>query len=201
MSNTGIARGSTGIISKLRSDGNTIAVLPHVCLTQAVASLGKGVQRVVREEAGRDQSRNRFLFLWFSMISLKMRLKMGKKTALLAGFAFMGLLAAFYLSASVHAAAKGDAKAAMDVYKKNCERCHGEKGKGDGAAGKFLKVKPADWTDKARMSKLTEKELTEVINKGGGAVGKSPVMPGFADKLKPQDVENLIALIREMSGT
>jgi mono/diheme cytochrome c family protein len=98
------------------------------------------------------------------------------------------------------AAGKGDPKAAMATFKKNCERCHGPEAKGDGPAGKFLKVKPADWTDKSRMSKLTDAELTQAITKGGGAVGKSPVMPPFGDKFTSQEIENLIALIRQLEA-
>jgi mono/diheme cytochrome c family protein len=126
--------------------------------------------------------------------------KMLKKTSMLAAFlslVFMGLVS---FTQNSRAAAKGDAKAAMDIFTKNCQRCHGDHGKGDGPAGKFLKTKPADWTDKARMSKLTEADLKTVITKGGAGVGKSPVMPAFADKLKDQDVDNLIALIHQMGG-
>jgi mono/diheme cytochrome c family protein len=115
--------------------------------------------------------------------------------------AMVASLAVLFLTITRNASAqKGDAAAAMQVFKKECVRCHGEQGKGDGPAGKLLKVKPADWSDTAKMSKLTDQELTTVISKGGTSVGKSPLMPGFASKLKPEDIQNLIALIRQMSG-
>jgi len=117
-------------------------------------------------------------------------------------FAMAVSLAMLLLTIGRNAAAQsGDAKAAMQVFKKECVRCHGEQGKGDGPAGKLLKVKPADWSDTAKMSKVSDQELTTGISKGGTSVGKSPLMPGFASKLKPQDIQNLIALIRQMSGT
>ena len=127
-----------------------------------------------------------------------MGLKMLKRTVMFAAFVSLATMGIVCLTQSSRAAAKGDAKAAMDVFTKNCLRCHGDHGKGDGPAGKFLKTKPADWTDKARMSKMTDSDLKTVITKGGGAVGKSPVMPAFGDKLKDQDVENLIALIHQV---
>ena len=124
-----------------------------------------------------------------------------KKITSLIALASLISLAALYLAPQeVRGAGKGDAKASLEVYKANCLRCHGDKGKGDGPAAKLLKTKPADWTDKARMSKLTEKDLVTVITKGGGAVGKSPVMPAFGEKLKGQDVQNLIALMAQMGS-
>ena len=87
----------------------------------------------------------------------------------LAVLAFLVLLAAL-IARAAQAAAKGDAKAGLEIFKKQCLRCHGEHGKGDGPAAKLLKTKPADWTDKARMSKLTENDLFTVISKGGVAV-------------------------------
>ncbi len=129
-----------------------------------------------------------------------MGLKMLKRTAIFAAFVSLVSIGIVCFTQSSQAAPKGDAKAAADVFTKNCQRCHGDHGKGDGPAGKFLKTKPADWTDKARMSKITDADLKTVITKGGAAVGKSPVMPAFGDKLKDQDVENLIALIHEIGG-
>ncbi|MBI4483167.1 MAG: cytochrome c [Acidobacteria bacterium] len=94
---------------------------------------------------------------------------------------------------------KGDAKAGLELHKKYCVRCHGEQGKGDGPGAKMLKTKPANWTDKALMSKISDDELFKVIREGGGAVGKAKAMPGFKDKLKDADVQNLIAFIRTLA--
>ena len=124
-----------------------------------------------------------------------------KKTALLALAVIFASLVVVHLAVpTIAAQVKGDAKAGLEVYKKVCLRCHGEQCKGDGPGAKLLKTKPADWTDKATMSKLTENDLVTAISKGTAAVGKSSAMPGFGDQLKQQDIRNLIAYLYQVEG-
>ena len=66
------------------------------------------------------------------------------------------------------------------LYLRYCSGCHGEKGEGgDGPAASSLPVKPANHTDGTVMNQLPDKFLSEVISKGGVAVGKSPTMPAW----------------------
>lgn len=111
------------------------------------------------------------------------------------------IFAVFYLIPAPTAARtpSADAKAGLEVHKKNCARCHGEHGKGDGPAAKLLKTKPTDWSDKARMSSLSDQDLFKVISKGGESAGKSKLMPAFGGKLSDQDIHNVIAFIRSLS--
>jgi mono/diheme cytochrome c family protein len=45
------------------------------------------------------------------------------------------------------------------LYRKHCQKCHGEKGKGDGPSGRYG-VKPAeDLTSPAKQAKLTDGEI------------------------------------------
>ena len=92
----------------------------------------------------------------------------------------------------------GNIQAGMEVHKKQCLRCHGEQGKGDGPGSKVLKTKPADWTDAARMSSITDNEMLRVIKEGGAAAGKSNLMPAFGAKLKDQEISDAIAFIRSL---
>ena len=110
-------------------------------------------------------------------------------------------VAVFYPGPALGAvpARSGDAKAGLEIHKKNCVRCHGERGKGEGPAAKLLKTKPTDWSDKAKMSRLSDQDLFNVISKGGETAGKSKLMPAFAGKLSDQDVHNVIAFIRSLS--
>lgn len=110
-------------------------------------------------------------------------------------------VAAFYLTPVLGAAPSpsGNAAAGLEVHKKNCVRCHGERGKGDGPAAKLLKTKPSDWTDKAKMSALSDQDLFKVIKNGGAAAGKSSVMPPFGGKLSDQDIWNVIAFVRSLA--
>jgi mono/diheme cytochrome c family protein len=107
----------------------------------------------------------------------------------------------FYLRQASGAApgSSGDAKAGLEIHKKNCLRCHGEQGKGDGPAAKLLKTKPSDWSDKAKMSSLSDQDLFKVISKGGEAVGRSKLMPAFGEKLSDKDISNVIAFVRSLA--
>lgn len=55
------------------------------------------------------------------------------------------------------------------IAKINCVSCHGNKGKGDGAAAVALNPKPADWTSK-RVQDESDGELFWKINAGRGAM-------------------------------
>lgn len=124
-----------------------------------------------------------------------------RKTVLSAVAAIcLSLVAARFSVPTTAAEVQGDPKAGVVVYKKFCLRCHGEQCKGDGPGAKLLKTKPADWTDKATMSKLTDNDLFTAISKGTAAVGKSNTMPGFADQLKPQDIRNIVAYVHQIEG-
>lgn len=92
----------------------------------------------------------------------------------------------------------GNVQAGTEVHKKNCLRCHGEQGKGDGPASGLLKVKPADWTDAARMSGVSQDEMIRVIKEGGAAAGKSKLMPAFGEKLTNQEISDVVAFIKSL---
>jgi mono/diheme cytochrome c family protein len=149
-----------------------------------------------------EQEAGRLLYPFTNIDYLNARSKdMLKKTALLAAvFIFVSVVVVRLAVPTTAAQAKGDAKAGLEVYKKTCLRCHGEQCKGDGPGAKLLKTKPADWTDKATMSKLTENDLFTAISKGTAAVGKSSAMPGFGDQLKQQDIRNLVAYVHQVEG-
>lgn len=91
-----------------------------------------------------------------------------------------------------------DLKAADKLHQKECARCHGKKGAGDGPTSKMLKVKPADWTDAERMATLSDEELFKIIEGGGEAVAKSKLMPAFGSKLDEGQIKALVALVKSM---
>ena len=92
----------------------------------------------------------------------------------------------------------GNRAVGLEIHKANCAKCHGLDGKGDGPAGKLLKTKPADWTDKAKMGKLSDTDLFNVIKNGGASVGKSKLMPAWKDKLSDEQIGDVIAFIRSL---
>ena len=85
------------------------------------------------------------------------------------------------------------------LYLTYCSSCHGDDGKGDGPAARSLPVKPANHTDGTVMNKFSDKFLLEIIAKGGGAVGKSAMMPGWGGQLKENQLRDIVAYVRSIA--
>lgn len=89
-------------------------------------------------------------------------------------------------------------EAARTMYDTYCFTCHGAEGKGDGVAGAALDPKPTDLTSKEWQASVTDDHIRLVLEKGGAAVGKSPLMvpaPGAAGN--PDLLNGLTAIVRE----
>ena len=99
------------------------------------------------------------------------------------------------------AAVKGDPKAGKETYDLLCAACHGLSGKGDGPAAIALPVKPQNHTNGKYMKTLTDQNLFDFIKGGGQSVGKSPLMPAWAGKVKDRDIWNLVAYIRSLADS
>jgi mono/diheme cytochrome c family protein len=62
--------------------------------------------------------------------------------------------------------------AGADLFKKHCVMCHGETGKGDGPATKFMKPAPPDLTAPGTKARMTDGEIFYKITNG-----KRPMPP------------------------
>lgn len=82
--------------------------------------------------------------------------------------------------------------AGEDTFRDNCVLCHGEKGMGDGAGGKSLKVKPANFTDPKLMSTETDGSLFWKMSQGRGP------MPAWKDTLEEKERWQLVLYIRKL---
>jgi mono/diheme cytochrome c family protein len=72
------------------------------------------------------------------------------------------------------------------LYRKNCQRCHGEKGRGDGPSGRFG-VKPAeDLTNPAKQAKLTDGEIFWKLTTGLRD-GADVIMPAYKREIPSDD--------------
>ena len=72
-------------------------------------------------------------------------------------------------------------------YKAKCAGCHGPDGVGATAAGKAMKVRDFHAPE---VQKETDAELTDII-----ANGKNK-MPKYADKLKADEIKDLVGYVR-----
>ncbi len=104
------------------------------------------------------------------------------------------------ISSFLQAASDGAGKKTYDTY---CKICHGEKGLGDGTAGKALKPTPFDFTDRESMRRFSDDYLKMVITRGKKEAlvkpgkGYSPlIMPGFEKELSKAQVKSLIKMVR-----
>jgi cytochrome c oxidase cbb3-type subunit III len=82
------------------------------------------------------------------------------------------------------------ADSGADLYKSNCVICHGSDASGNTAIGKKNKVKDLKSPE---VQKATDAELADLISKG-----KKP-MPAFADRLKPEQVHEIVEYLRELA--
>jgi cytochrome c6 len=80
---------------------------------------------------------------------------------------------------------------AAKAYKTNCVLCHAADGSGSSASGKALKAKDLRSPE---VQGKSDAELAEFIVQGKGK------MPAFGKKLKPDDIKQLVAYIREMAA-
>ncbi len=102
---------------------------------------------------------------------------------------------------AVPADLRGDADEGAVIYGQFCTTCHGAGGKGDGLAAAALDPKPADHTDPAYMGTLSDEQLYRVIQGGGAAVGKSPLMAPWGGVLTDEQIRDLISFLRRLSGS
>lgn len=100
---------------------------------------------------------------------------------------------------SQDAAAQSNAEG-KKLYLMYCSGCHGESGKGDGPAAKALPARPANHTNGAVMNQLSDKQLFDVISKGGAAVKLSPVMPAWGNNFKETQIREIISYIRTLAS-
>ncbi len=105
------------------------------------------------------------------------------------------LVVAMTAAFAVVAFAKGDAGKGKAVFAANCAMCHGDAGKGDGAAGGALTPKPRNFTDKAIMSKKTDDDLFKAVTKGVPNTGMAP----YEKMLSEDDRWNAVAFIRSLA--
>lgn len=86
---------------------------------------------------------------------------------------------------------------ASKIYKERCTVCHGSTGAGDGVGAAALNPKPRAFGDAEWQKSVTDEHIALVIEKGGAAGGKSPLMPPNPDLVgKAEVIAELVKLVR-----
>ncbi|MGH9324393.1 MAG: c-type cytochrome [Vicinamibacteria bacterium] len=84
--------------------------------------------------------------------------------------------------------------AGAELFKKHCLMCHGEAGKGDGPATKFMKPAPPDMTVAGTKDRMTDGEMFYKIT-----TGKRP-MPPMNRKLSETERWQVVHYVRTLQN-
>ena len=85
------------------------------------------------------------------------------------------------------------------LYRKNCQRCHGDKGKGDGASGRLGIKPPEDLTNVAKQAKLTDGEIFWKVTTGLKD-GADVIMPAYRREIPADDDRwKVVLFVRTLS--
>jgi mono/diheme cytochrome c family protein len=112
------------------------------------------------------------------------------------GYAVLGIIA---ILIPLLAWSQGEAERGRPIYAQHCTGCHGVDGR-RGPMANMLPVPPRNLTDHAYMQTRTEKQLFEVIKRGGDTQGLSPMMPAFGKLLSDEQIWDTVAYVRTLSG-
>ncbi len=111
----------------------------------------------------------------------------------------IGALAGALVGALVSAPASADVdKKILRTWKAKCASCHGEDGKGATDQGKKMGVR--DMTSAEFWKDLNDAKMKDAITNGIKQTknGKTQEMEPYKDKLKPEDIDGLIAYVKTL---
>ena len=92
------------------------------------------------------------------------------------------------------ASSTGNSSEGEKVYQTNCQNCHGNQGRGDGALAGDLTPPPADLSSQ-RVQSQYDQEILETIR--NGRPGTS--MPSWKEDLSEEQLHDVLAFIRQLS--
>lgn len=121
---------------------------------------------------------------------------MSKSSNLIVIGALAGALFGTLVSAPAHAEVD---KKILRTWKAKCASCHGEDGKGATEQGKKMSVR--DLTAAETQKDLTDAKMKDVIANGikqKSKDGKTQEMEPYKDKLKPEDIDGLVAYVKTL---
>lgn len=100
------------------------------------------------------------------------------------------LLIALFVTAATLSLSAADVK---EIWAKECQKCHGDDGKGKTKMGAKTGVK--DYTDPKVQAEMKDDNAVKVIKEGLKEDGKEK-MKGYTDKVNDEEIKALIAHMR-----
>ena len=94
----------------------------------------------------------------------------------------------------------GDDAGAKRLWASKCSNCHGDDGKAQTAKGKEMGIR--DVTTAEWQKELTDEKIQKAIEDGIDTTkdGKKQKMDGYKDKLKPEQIKDLVKYMRSLAG-
>jgi mono/diheme cytochrome c family protein len=92
----------------------------------------------------------------------------------------------------VHPTPAGLAQA-RKMYGYDCSMCHGKEGDGKGDMAADMKTPMKNWQDPSSLKAMSDGELFYIIDKGKGE------MTGEGDRAKPEQIWNMVSVVREFA--
>jgi mono/diheme cytochrome c family protein len=86
------------------------------------------------------------------------------------------------------------------TWQAKCASCHGDDGKGATAKGKEMNI--GDMSSAGWQKARTDEQLEKGINEGLEVMkdGKKQQMDAYKDKLRPEQVKDLVKYVRGLAG-
>ena len=81
------------------------------------------------------------------------------------------------------------------AFRRHCVQCHGENADGRGVLAPRFNPPPAN----LRASAKTDDYKTQIITRGGKAMGRSQAMPAWGLELPPAEIRALVAYLRTVA--
>ena len=81
-------------------------------------------------------------------------------------------------------------------FRAHCVQCHGENADGRGPLAGRFRPPPAN----LRKSMKTDDYKSQIITRGGKAMGRSEVMPAWGLELTPAEIRGLVTYLRKIAA-
>ena len=91
-------------------------------------------------------------------------------------------------------ASSASAQSAADNYKSKCQMCHGATGNADTPMGKKLNIRDFHLPE---IQQKSDADLFKVISEGVSNQGRVS-MPGYKGKITDDQIQELVAYVREL---